>query len=199
MRVALIDYGAGNLASVAKALAYVGMEAERPRRAAELAGAAAVVLPGVGHFRTTAPLQGSYHLAILEHVKQGKLLFGICLGLQWLFEGSAEAPETPGLGLIPGQCFRLDGNVKVPHVGWNQVELVRESRLLRGIDSPVAYFTHSFAAPMTPDCTATTTHGLPFASVVERENVFAVQWHPEKSGETGLVALRNFAEAVRSC
>jgi glutamine amidotransferase len=199
VKVALIDYGAGNLTSVAKALAHAGMDVERPRRAREIAGAAAVVLPGVGHFRATAPLQGAYHLAILEHLKQGKALLGVCLGLQWLFEGSAEAPETPGLGLFPGQCFRLSGEVKVPHVGWNSLEVLCDSLLLRGIETPVAYFTHSFAAPIVANCTATTTHGLPFASVVERDNVFAVQWHPEKSGETGLAVLRNFLRAVRSC
>lgn len=198
-KVALIDYGAGNLASVAKALAHVGMDVERPRIAREIDAVSAVVLPGVGHFAATAPLHGAYHGAILDHVRKGKPLLGICLGLQWLFEGSEEAPDAPGLGIFSGRCFRLRGDVKVPHVGWNTIEPVRDSRLLRGLDAPHVYFTHSFAAPVIPDCAAVTTHGVPFASVVERENVFGVQWHPEKSGAPGLAVLRNFAEAVRSC
>lgn len=199
MKVALIDYGAGNLTSVTKALSRAGLTPERPRLARDIRDAAAVVVPGVGHFAATAPLQGSFHLAILDHIQSGKPLLGICLGLQWLFEGSEEAPDTPGLGLFPGRCFRLRGDVKVPHVGWNTIEPVGESRLLGGLGRAHVYFTHSYAAPVTDGCSAVTTHGLRFASVVERGNVFGVQWHPEKSGEAGLALLRNFAEAVRAC
>jgi glutamine amidotransferase len=199
VRVALIDYGAGNLTSVAKALAHVGLDVFRPHRARELGSAAAIVVPGVGHFAATAPLEEEFRAAILDETGRGKVLFGICLGLQWLFDGSDEAPEAPGLGLIRGRCFRLSGDVKVPHVGWNTLDVAREGRLLRGLDGAFAYFTHSYAAPITGEASALTTHGTPFASVVERGNVFGVQWHPEKSGETGLAVLRNFARAVRSC
>jgi glutamine amidotransferase len=195
----MIDYGAGNLVSVAKALAHVGFDVVRPRTEADLADVAAIVVPGVGHFAATVPLQDRWQPALLEHVCRGRALLGICLGLQWLFEGSDEAPGLRGLGLLQGRCVRLHGRVKVPHVGWNTVEPVRESRLLGRLGAPHVYFTHSFAAPVTADCVGVTTHGSPFASVVERDNVFGVQWHPEKSGAAGLAVLRNFASAVRAC
>jgi imidazole glycerol phosphate synthase glutamine amidotransferase subunit len=199
VNAALIDYGAGNLVSVAKALACAGFDVVRPRTEVDLAKADAVVVPGVGHFAATVPLQGSWQLAVLDHVRRGRALLGICLGLQWLFEGSEEAPDVPGLGLLTGTCFRLPGGVKVPHVGWNTVEAVRDSRLLDGVAGRHVYFTHSFAAPVTAACAAVTTHGVPFASVIEHENVFGVQWHPENSGAAGLRMLRNFASAVRAC
>ncbi len=199
MRVALIDYGAGNLASVRKALAHVGLDAILSRSSPDIDTCSAIVVPGVGHFAATAPLQAAFRDAILEHVRRGRPLLGICLGLQWLFEGSDEAPEVPGLGVLAGRCFRLTGNVKVPHVGWNTLDRTCDSAILRGLDTPSVYFTHSFAAPVTSACAATTTHGVPFASVVEQGNVFGVQWHPEKSGEAGLTVLRNFARLVSAC
>lgn len=199
MKVALVDYGAGNITSVRKALAHVGLDPILPRDAADLDNCAAIVVPGVGHFAATAPLHGAFREALHEHIRRGRPLLGICLGLQWLFEGSDEAPDVPGLGVLSGRCFRLFGAVKVPHVGWNTLEKARESELLRGLDKPSVYFTHSYAAPVTGVCTAMTTHGLTFASVVESGNVFGVQWHPEKSGEAGLTVLRNFAGVVSSC
>ncbi|HSL20799.1 MAG TPA: imidazole glycerol phosphate synthase subunit HisH [Vicinamibacterales bacterium] len=199
MKAALIDYGAGNLASVRKALRRVGFEVECVAATSDLAGCAALVLPGVGHFSATRPLQGAFRQAILDRLEHGMPLLGICLGLQWLFEGSDEAPDVPGLGVLAGRCFRLRGDVKVPHVGWNTLEKTRESRLLQGIERAAVYFTHTFAAPVTAECAATTTHGLRFSSVVERGAVFGVQWHPEKSGEAGLATLRNFADVVSSC
>jgi glutamine amidotransferase len=122
--------------------------------------------------------------------------------MQWLFEGSEEAPEVPGIGLLPGQCVRLHGDpdagVKVPHVGWNALDTPRSSLLLAGLPSGThVYFTHSFAAPVTADCVGATTHGEPFAAAVERDRVFGVQFHPEKSGEAGLQILRNFLEECR--
>lgn len=199
MKVALVDYGAGNITSVRKALAHVGLDPILPRDAADLDNCAAIVVPGVGHFAATAPLHEAFREALHEHIRRGRPLLGICLGLQWLFEGSDEAPDVPGLGVLSGRCFRLFGAVKVPHVGWNTLEKARESELLRGLDKPSVYFTHSYAAPVTGVCTAMTTHGLTFASVVESGNVFGVQWHPEKSGEAGLTVLRNFAGVVSSC
>jgi imidazole glycerol-phosphate synthase subunit HisH len=195
--VALIDYGAGNLASVRKGFAAAGAELVTPTRASELAGVRAIVVPGVGHFRATSPLAGEWRGAILDAVERGVPLFGICLGLQWLFESSAEADDVAGLGLMAGRCERLPSSVKVPHVGWNSLALTRPSRLFAGIaDGEQVYFTHSYAAPVTEDCVASTTHGRPFAAAVERGRVVGVQFHPEKSGDVGLQVIRNFLSQI---
>ncbi len=195
--IALIDYGAGNLTSVRKAFAASGTPLETPRSPSDLAAARAVIVPGVGHFAATAPLAGAWRQAILDAVGRGTPLFGICLGLQWLFESSTEAPDVPGLGLMKGRCERLPDTVKVPHVGWNSLAFTRQSRLFRDVpEDGQVYFTHSYAAPVTADCVATSTHGRPFAAAVERERIFGVQFHPEKSGDIGLAVIRNFLRAV---
>jgi glutamine amidotransferase len=196
--IALIDYNAGNLTSVRKGFAAVGAELLTPRTPAELAGARAIVVPGVGHFQSTAPLGGEWRDAILRAVAAGVPLFGICLGLQWLFESSTEAVDVAGLGLMSGSCERLPAIVKVPHVGWNTLEQTRPSRLLAGVAAGAqVYFTHSYAAPVTADCVASTTHGRPFAAAVERERICGVQFHPEKSGDIGLQVIRNFLSLVQ--
>ena len=194
MRIALVDYGAGNLASVVKALEAVGAAVDLVSEAPSLTDARAIVIPGVGHFAATASLGANWMAAVRGAIGRGVPLLGICLGLQWLFDGSAESPETPGLGFIEGKCFRLEGAVKVPHVGWNSLDRTdRPSRLLDGIPSGAsAYFTHSYAAPCVTETIATTTHAVPFSAAVERDNVFGVQFHPEKSGGTGLRMLTNF-------
>lgn len=202
MRVALIDYGAGNLASVRKALAAVGADVHTPATAEALDACAAIVVPGVGHFNATATLQGSWSDRIRARIEQGTPLLGICLGLQWLFEGSGEAPDVPGLGLVDGRCVRLSGTdgddpgaarLKIPHVGWNALRFVRPSWLFDGVpDGAYVYFTHSYAAPVTDATVATTAYGQTFASALERGRVGAVQFHPEKSGDVGLRILRNF-------
>ena len=194
MKVALIDYRAGNLTSVRKALSVTGADFFTPESATELDGADAVIVPGVGHFNATANLDDAWRGKIRALVAQGRPLLGICLGLQFLFEGSEEAPELPGLGLLAGQCHYLRADaLKVPHVGWNTLARQRDSRALAGVpDSTYAYFTHSYAAPVTDACVATTTHGETFASAVEQEHVMGVQFHPEKSSDTGLAILRNF-------
>jgi glutamine amidotransferase len=198
MLVALVDYGAGNLTSVVKGLQAVGADVRLVGTADELEAEDAIVVPGVGHFGATTSLAGGWHDRIQRAIQQGTPLLGICLGLQWLFEGSDEAPEVGGLGMMAGRCFRLHGDVKVPHVGWNALALDESSRLFRGLSSGTfAYFTHSYAAPPGPDTVATTTHGMPFAAAVERERVFGVQFHPEKSGKTGLRVLKNFLDVVR--
>ena len=191
--IALIDYGAGNLTSVRKGFAAIGAGLLTPHSPSDLSGARAIVVPGVGHFQATSPLGGEWKAAILEIAARGTPLLGICLGLQWLFDSSAEAEDVPGLGLMPGRCERLPTVVKVPHVGWNALAFTRESRLLATIpDGAQVYFTHSYAAPVTADCIAVTTHGRPFAAAVERGHVCGVQFHPEKSGDIGLQVLRNF-------
>ena len=194
MTIALIDYGAGNLTSVIKGLSAVGADVRTVDVVSGLTGADAIVIPGVGHFNATASLDGAWRGAVREAIDRDVPLLGICLGLQWLFEGSEEAPDVPGIGLMAGRCFRLTGDVKVPHVGWNTLATEgRPSRLLAGIAPEAsAYFTHSYAAPVGPETVATTTHGVPFASAVERGRVFGVQFHPEKSGNTGLRILENF-------
>lgn len=191
--IALIDYGAGNLTSVRKGFAAAGADLYTPAAVGELQRASAIVVPGVGHFAATAALDAEWRSAILRALDRGALLFGICLGQQWLFDGSDEAPDVPGLGLIRGRCRRLPPTLKVPHVGWNALEIKRPSRLLAGIaDGTQAYFTHSYAADITDEAVATTTHAAPFASVVERDQLFGVQFHPEKSGPAGIQLLRNF-------
>jgi glutamine amidotransferase len=194
MRIALIDYRAGNLTSVRKALSVAGADFFTPEAPAELKGADGVIVPGVGHIKSTANLDAAWRDAIRAGVSRGKPLLGICLGLQWLFESSDEAPELPGLGLLAGRCHFLQAEgQKVPHVGWNTLAKQRESRALSGVDdASYAYFTHSYAAPVTDACVATTTHGETFAAVVEQDHVMGVQFHPEKSSETGLAILRNF-------
>ena len=207
--IGLVDYGAGNLTSVRKALTALGADFSTPERPEDCAHATALIVPGVGHFAATAALDGEWREAIGSAVRRGVPLFGICVGMQWLFEGSEEAPDVPGLGVMPGRIARLHGNadqrLKVPHVGWNALDFQPSSapaagggsRLLRGLPSGAqVYFTHSYAAPVTNECVAATTHANTFASVVERDNVFGVQFHPEKSGDAGLCILRNFLEAA---
>jgi glutamine amidotransferase len=191
--IALIDYGAGNLTSVRKGFAAAGAELYTPRLPVDLAAADGIVVPGVGHFSATAALHREWRTAISDALERGVKLFGICLGLQWLFEGSDEDDEISGLGVIAGRCRRLPPTLKVPHVGWNSLEIRRASLLLEGIESGTqAYFTHSYAADITPEAVALTTHAAPFASVVETDQVFGVQFHPEKSGTAGVRMLRNF-------
>ena len=197
--IALVDYGAGNLTSVRKALAAVGADVQIPQRPSELNDVEGVIVPGVGNFARTAALDHDWRDAILGAVERGRPLLGICVGLQWLFEGSTEAPGCEGLSLMSGECQLLkpEWPNKVPHVGWNELEFPRASRLFDGIrDRSQVYFTHSYAAPVTDDATAVTTHGVPFSSAVERGHVFGVQFHPEKSGDVGLRVLKNFLNAV---
>jgi imidazole glycerol-phosphate synthase subunit HisH len=201
--IALVDYGAGNLTSVRKALSALGARFTTPASPEELASADGIIVPGVGHFGATASLEHGWRDAILERVRASVPLFGICLGMQWLFDGSDEAPGAEGLGLIRGRCRRLDGDpaqrLKVPHVGWNSLEVPHASRLLAGV-APGAqvYFTHSYAAPVTAEAVAVTTHATAFAAAVERDLVFGVQFHPEKSADPGLRIIRNFLDVVEA-
>lgn len=191
--IALVDYGAGNLTSVRKGFAAAGGRLFTPSSPDALQGATGIVVPGVGHFAATAALGTEWRRAILGALDRGALLLGICLGQQWLFEGSDEDPAVPGLGVIRGRCRKLPPTLKVPHVGWNSLEIRGPSRLLAGVASGTqAYFTHSYAADVTGEAVATTTYAVPFASVVETPQLFGVQFHPEKSGPSGVQMLRNF-------
>ena len=195
--IALIDYGAGNLTSVRKALHALDADVITPEQPSDMAGASGLVVPGVGNFAATEALAGPWTAAVRRAVDAGTPLLGICVGMQWLFEGSDEAPGVAGLGVLSGRVERLHGDaerrLKIPHVGWNGLEMPRPSRLLAGVAPPAhLYFTHSYAAPVTVDCVGATTHATPFAAAVERNRVFGVQFHPEKSGDAGLQILRNF-------
>jgi glutamine amidotransferase len=201
MVIALVDYGAGNLTSVRKGLAAAGADVVLARAPGDLAGASGVVVPGVGHFAATASLDDAWRETIRRGVDNGRPLFGICLGMQWLFEGSQEAPGARGLAVLDGSCARLDdraGGLKIPHVGWNALSISRPSALLAGLDDGAyVYFTHSYAAPVTGAACAVSVHGDPFAAVVEQAHVGGVQFHPEKSGDAGLRILRNFVALCR--
>jgi imidazole glycerol-phosphate synthase subunit HisH len=201
--IAVIDYKAGNLTSVVKALGYLGARDVVVTQSPEVVLAAEkVVLPGVGHFQATQ-LLGELGLteAVRSSIAKGAWFLGICVGLQWLFEGSTEAEGTKGLGEFAGMCERfpaaVDGaELKSPHVGWNSLEAVRgDSRLLRGVeDGGFVYFTHSWRAPVVDATAAVTHYGGGFTAAAERGNVMGVQFHPEKSAEVGLRVLGNFLE-----
>jgi imidazole glycerol-phosphate synthase subunit HisH len=198
--IALIDYGAGNLTSVRKGFAAAGADLFTPAEPRELSDADGIVVPGVGNFAATSALEGAWTTAIRNAVNDGTPLFGICLGMQWLFEGSDEAPGVPGLGMIPGGCTRLPPRerLKVPHVGWNSLHAPHPSRLLDGVgEGTQVYFTHSYAAPVTAETAATCDHGTTFAAAVERGHIFGAQFHPEKSGDGGIRILRNFVLAAK--
>jgi glutamine amidotransferase len=214
---------------VRKALSAIGASVWTPAVPGELGRAHAIVVPGVGHFDSTRRLSTDWRTAIKTMADDGVPLLGICVGLQWLFEGSEEAPDVPGLGSFAGSCvllckppspqasasasapkalrrdlvgarFASEGGprpIKVPHVGWNSLHLPRPSRLMAGIkEGTQVYFTHSYAAPVIDDTVAICDYGGPFSAAVERGNISAVQFHPEKSGEAGLRVLRNWLASV---
>lgn len=198
--IAVIDYKAGNLTSVMKALTSLGAAAQVTEDPAVVRAAERVVLPGVGHFAATARLRETgIEDAVREVIARGAPFLGICVGLQWLFEGSSEATSVPGLGTMRGCCTRFPETHKVPHVGWNTLQPASQSRLLAGLPPQAfVYYTHSYRAPLVDETVGVTDYAGPFSGAVERGNLFGVQFHPEKSGETGLQVLRNFL-AVPGC
>ena len=199
--IAVIDYKAGNLTSVVKALRYLGgadiLVTQSP---ADVLRADKIVLPGVGHFQATQLLHDlELTQATRDAIASGTPFLGICVGLQWLYEGSTEAEATEGLCHFASKCERFPATfhgeeLKSPHVGWNSLEDIRpDSKLLAGIDNgSFVYYTHSWRAQVSADTAATTNYGGPFTGAVERANVMGVQFHPEKSAETGLRVLKNF-------
>jgi glutamine amidotransferase len=197
MKIAIVDYRAGNLTSVKKALDRVSRGAEVTSDPEVVAKADKIVLPGVGHFAATSTLSAAgLRDAIGQSVARGVFFLGICVGMQWMIEASQEAPNVPGLALWPGECERFPASVKSPHVGWNQIGMREgESRLLQGIPSEsFVYFTHSFRVPLLAATVAECEYGGKFSAAVEQANVFGVQFHPEKSGAVGLKLLENFCQ-----
>ena len=214
--IAAIDYKAGNLTSVIKALRFLLAEDKNApkirvtQRPEDVLQAEKIVLPGVGHFQATQLLKDlGMTDAIREAVAKGTPFLGICVGLQWLYSGSTEAPETAGLGHFPGMVEHfpakeikqiggkeIAAELKSPHVGWNSLEEINpNSRLLAGVpNGAFVYFTHSWRAPLSQDTAAVTNYGGGFTAAVERDNVMGVQFHPEKSADTGLRVLKNFLE-----
>jgi imidazole glycerol-phosphate synthase subunit HisH len=195
--IAIFDYGAGNLRSVQNTLAELNAAYTLVRDAAALHDATKIILPGVGHFgqmmRALDAL--SVRSALLDRIAAGVPFLGICLGLQALFESSEEAPEVRGLGLYPGVVRRFPAAARVPHMGWNELELRRESKLVRQLPAPpFVYFAHSYYVPANDLAAASCTYAKPYTAVLECNNVFGVQFHPEKSGPVGLQIVRNFLE-----
>lgn len=194
MTCAIVDYGAGNLTSVLKAIRHLGQECVVTANPEEISCAAKIIIPGVGNFAATGALaRGPLADAVRGALAANKPVLGICLGLQWMFEGSDEARQLRGLGAFAGICTRFSDRVKSPHVGWNRIDVEPHAMLLRGVPSGTyVYFTHSYRAPLCAGTVATCTYEAPFAAAVEHENLFAVQFHPEKSGDAGLKILENF-------
>lgn len=202
--IAIIDYGMGNLRSVQKGFEKVGYQAEIVRSPEQIIKAPAVVLPGVGAFGDAmANLRESGMVeAIKEFVASGKPFFGICLGLQLMFESSAEFGEHEGLGIFSGRVKLFPPGLKIPHMGWNQIEMQKESPILKGIkDKSAFYFVHSYyVEPTDPQVSTTLTdYGIKFTSIASLNNLFGIQFHPEKSSAMGLQILQNFGELIKKC
>ncbi len=201
--IAVIDYGAGNLQSVKKALDHIGCENIATANADDIAKADGIILPGVGSFGDAMEQLCSRGLdkVIVREVKNGKPLLGICLGLQLLFEASEESPDVRGLGLLKGKIQKIpkaDG-IKVPHMGWNSLEITNKSGIFEDVENgEFVYFVHSYylTAENPSDVSARTFYSVPIDAAVCHENISAVQFHPEKSGECGLKMLRSFAKMV---
>jgi imidazole glycerol phosphate synthase glutamine amidotransferase subunit len=193
--IGIFDYGAGNLRSVQNTLDEIGADYELIRDAAGLERAPKIILPGVGHFgqMLRALDEMNVRQTLIARIRIGVPFLGICLGLQGLFERSEEAPGQCGLGIFPGTVKRFDNSARVPHMGWNQLDIVKPSRLLAGLPKrPHVYFAHSYYVPVVEQAAATCTYSTPYTAILEAGNVFGVQCHPEKSGPLGLGIVSNF-------
>lgn len=199
--IAIIDYDAGNIRSVEKAVAKLGQEVWITRDRERIMNADKVILPGVGSFGDAMAHLQEYNLVevIKDAVAEKKPFLGICLGLQLLYESSEETPGVKGLGILKGKILKIpeQEGLKIPHMGWNSLHLQNDGRLFRGIEqNPYVYFVHSYYLKAEEEETvkATTEYSVKIHASVEKDNVFACQFHPEKSGELGLQILKNFAE-----
>jgi imidazole glycerol phosphate synthase glutamine amidotransferase subunit len=194
--IAILDYGAGNLRSVQNTLDELAAPYTLARTGAELRHASKIILPGVGHFGQMLRALDAMRVRepLAEQIARGAPFLGICLGLQALFESSEEAPEQKGLALFPGVVRRFPNEARVPHMGWNELETLKECRLLDGLSRPYVYFAHSYYAPVVDATAASCTYTLPYTAVLEDRNIFGVQFHPEKSGPLGLRIVHNFVK-----
>ena len=195
--IAIFDYGAGNLRSVQNTLAEIGCDYTLVRGSEGLRQATRIILPGVGHFGQMMRALDALGVreTLRERIAAGVPFLGICLGLQALFEASEEAPEVAGLAIYPGQVRRFPLEARVPHMGWNELELRGSSKLVRDLPArPYVYFAHSYYVPLNERAAASCTYELPYTAVLECGNVFGVQFHPEKSGPVGLKIVSNFME-----
>lgn len=193
----IVDYGAGNLRSVQNTLEELGAPYLVTNQVAEVEQAQRIILPGVGHFGQMVQALDKLGLrnGLIGKIRSGVPFLGICIGLQCLFEGSEESPGVRGLSVLPGYIKKFDGPVRVPHMGWNLLEKTKPSRLLAGLNGgDFTYFAHSYYAPVIQATAAICTYLHPYTAVIERENLHAVQFHPEKSGPVGLRVLKNFLE-----
>jgi len=194
--IAIIDYGMGNLRSVQKAFEYLGNKAVITQQPSEIQKADKVVLPGVGAFRDAMQTikQKGIDKVLYDVVEQKKPLLGICLGMQMFFEKSYEYGEHKGLGILQGEIVKLPENVKIPHMGWNSLNIKKKNPLFEGLSQePYVYFVHSYHLNTEADIvSATTYYGKEIQVAAQKENVFALQFHPEKSGDVGLNILQNF-------
>jgi imidazole glycerol phosphate synthase glutamine amidotransferase subunit len=196
--ISVFDYGAGNLRSVENTLGAIGAPYKIVCDAASVQVAEKIILPGVGHFGqiTRALDDMGVRGAFIERIQAGVPFFGICIGLQALFESSEEAPGEHGLGLFPGIVRRFQGDERIPHMGWDQVKAGRPSALLRNTgETPYLYFAHSYYCPVIPETSATCDYIVPYTAVLEHRNICGVQFHPEKSGALGLRVVQNFVES----
>lgn len=203
--IAIIDYGAGNIQSVYKALKYINCDAIVTNDKDKILSADGAILPGVGSFGDTINTMEQYNIkdTVIEYAQSGKPFLGICLGLQLLFPESEESPEAKGLSLLDGSIKKIpnnNGQLKIPHIGWNNLDIKNKDGLFKGIDgSPYVYFVHSYYLDAKDKgiVTSQTNYGTIIDASVQKGNVFATQFHPEKSGEVGLKMLKNFADIVK--
>lgn len=195
--IAILDYGAGNLRSVQNTLTEIGAPYQLVDDAEELRKTTKIILPGVGHYGQLLRSLDAMRVRepLLDRIRAGVPFLGICLGLQALFTDGEEAPEQKGLGLFAGSVRRFPEGARVPHMGWNSLEPIKEGRLLRGLGpKPYVYFAHSYFCPVVDGTAAVCTYEVPYTAVLEHENVYGVQFHPEKSGPLGLRIVKNFVE-----
>jgi len=195
--IAILDYGAGNLRSVQNTLGEIGARYTLAGDAEGLRRADKIILPGVGHFGQLLRSLDAMRVreTLIARIREGVPFLGICLGLQALFDGSDEAPEIRGLGLFSGTVRRFAQDARVPHMGWNDLDVEPDSKLLAGVGPrPFVYFAHSYYVPLCDAAKAVCTYTVPYTAALESGNVFGVQFHPEKSGALGLKIVRNFIE-----